>query len=112
MEKEEVKQIERTSNVAADASTVSIAPTSLMSQLKLLVAKLWSEYDYDDDEPLDKIETANFLNAALSRPEISSFLIETPTLEQFNQFFREFDVANKGVIEKHEIASFTYSFII
>ena len=59
-----------------------------------MVNRIWKKYDTDRSGMLDKIETANFLNEILTTQNMGS-----PSMEQFNMFFSEFDINKDGVIQ-------------
>lgn len=75
-------------------------------QTYALIDQIWGRYDTDNSGALDKLETLNFLNEFMQlkgKP--------TVTVDQFNIFFKKFDVNGDGQIEKNEMASFVRRFI-
>jgi len=50
---------------------------------------------------LDKIEAGNFLNEILS-----AWNLPSPSLDELNQIFNEFDIEGEGVITKSEMPKF------
>jgi len=65
------------------------------------IDQIWGRYDKDNSGELDKLETLNFLNEFLAMRNKPSV-----TIEQFNIFFKKFDVNGDNMIEKSEMARF------
>jgi septal ring factor EnvC (AmiA/AmiB activator) len=65
------------------------------------IDQIWGRYDKDNSGELDKLETLNFLNEFLSMRNKPSV-----TIDQFNIFFKKFDVNGDNMIEKSEMARF------
>jgi Ca2+-binding EF-hand superfamily protein len=65
------------------------------------IDQIWGRYDKDNSGELDKLETLNFLNEFLSLKNKPSV-----TIEEFNKFFKKFDVNGDNMIEKSEMARF------
>ena len=65
------------------------------------IDQIWGRYDKDNSGELDKLETLNFLNEFMSMKNKPSV-----TIDQFNIFFKKFDVNGDNMIEKNEMARF------
>jgi|DEB0MinimDraft_12_1074336.scaffolds.fasta_scaffold108163_1 Ca2+-binding EF-hand superfamily protein len=71
------------------------------------IKTLWSKYDSEGLDMLDKIETANFLTEILSSHGLSS-----PGLDKINKFFRNYDNTKDGMIHRSEMANFIKKFVM
>ena len=70
------------------------------------IDQIWGRYDKDGSGELDKLETLNFLNEFLAMKGKQNC-----TIDQFNIFFKKFDVNGDGMIEKSEMARFVRQYI-
>ena len=71
-----------------------------------MIDQIWGRYDKDNSGELDKLETLNFLNEFLAMKGKPSV-----TVEQFNIFFKKYDVNGDNMIEKSEMAGFVRRWI-
>ena len=74
--------------------------TDLDEIIQQCVTDVWSKFDKDNNEILDKIECRRFVISILGHNENS--LSE----EEFTTIFNEFDKNGNGVIEKGEMFQF------
>jgi len=71
-----------------------------------MIDQIWGRYDKDNSGELDKLETLNFLKEFLSLKGKPSC-----TIDQFNVFFKKYDINGDGMIEKSEMANFVRRWI-
>ena len=74
--------------------------TDLDDIIHQTVIDIWSKFDRDNNEILDKVESRRFVDSILGKDA------KTFTKFEFERLFKEFDKNGKGVIEKKEMAKF------
>ena len=66
------------------------------------VAEIWSQYDKDNSNTLDKTETKAFVQATMAEMSENDTFSE----EDFEGCFKEFDTDGNGTISREEMANF------
>ena len=74
--------------------------TDLDEIIQQCVTDIWSKFDKDNNEILDKIECKRFVSSILGHNAGSL------SAEEFSTLFDEFDRDGNGVIEKKEMSQF------